>query len=158
MLKCEECGKPKKAVTFYAEYDANLCAQCFIFYQDHPVHELPPDGEIHYDDLGRPICHICGRAFNKVLNHAHQKHDISASEYKRRFQLMSSKGICSQKTVDKLRKKVEENYDVVVTQNLIERGETTRFKNGHKGRPKYKLREQSLKVLRDNMSKINEKR
>lgn len=156
MFVCEECGKPKKSVTIYEKHNMNLCAQCFIFCEEHPVHPLPPKGEIYYDDLGRPVCHICGRAFNKVLNHASQKHQISAKEYKERFGLMSSKGVCSQRTVEKLRAKVIENYDVVVTQNLVEQGENTRFKKGHKGRPKYKLREQSLKILRANIAKINE--
>lgn len=159
MAICQECEKPKKSVVFYDEYSKELCAQCFIFYREHPVHDLPPNGEIHYDELGRPICHICGRAFNKVLNHAYQKHEITANDYKKRFGLMSSKGICSQRTVEKLRIKVEENYDIVVKQNLLKNGERTRFKDGHKGsRPRAKLREQSLKILRENMAKINEKR
>lgn len=155
---CEECGKEKKSVIFYEEYSANLCPQCLMFYKEHPKHDLPEKGEILYDELGRPICHICGRAFNKVLNHARQKHFISAEEYKRIYGLISTKGICSQRTKDRLRAKVMENYDTVVLQNLVEKGNKTRYKNGHKGRPKEKLRIQSLNTLKANMEKINEKR
>jgi len=105
-------------------------------------------GIIRYDRTGKPICEICGQAFSRVLNHAHQKHQISAVEYKRRFGLDLRKGICSQDSHMLSRKRVFENYSLCIASNLLGQGKKTRFNIGSQGRTKDKISPQTLLRLK----------
>ena len=118
---------------------------------DHPHY-----GEVIYDDKGKPTCHICGRSFNKLLNHVWQKHGLSAREYKIKFGLNVSHGIISQATREKLQESVHNNYSKVVEINLIKKGRKTRFKKGNKGRTKDKLSEQERRRLSNRFRKSNQ--
>lgn len=91
-------------------------------------------GEITYDAQGRPRCEICGQHFHRVLAHAWQVHKITARDYKLRFQLELSKGICSLRSSEKTRQKTLAQYDLVITRNLIKGGRHSRFKKGSPGR------------------------
>ena len=39
--------------------------------------------EIAYSPDGKPICHICGKAYKKPLTHAWQIHGLTEKEYKK---------------------------------------------------------------------------
>jgi hypothetical protein len=91
-------------------------------------------GEVRYCLKGKPVCHICGISFDRLLSHVRQKHKISAREYKIKFGLDVIKGICSKESAKKSRKAVFDNYELVVKQNLIKNGKNTTFKKGSKGR------------------------
>lgn len=145
MTKCIECGSTKKV--YSKAFGVPLCPNCTRMWKNHPQHDLPEVGEIKYDDMGRPICHICGRAFDKLLSHVKQRHKISAEEYKEKFGLDNGKGVVSEKTRTVLQQKVMDNYDKVVVENLIKGGSATQFKNGHSGRTKDKVRLQTKIML-----------
>lgn len=158
-MYCQECGGLHK-VRFLDEYEMYLCSNCVKMYREHPVNPLPPAGEIVYDEKLRPICHICGRAYNKLMSHARLKHDLTAIEYKKLFGLNTTQGIISPVTADVLRRHVDKNYETVVKGNLMTYGIDTRFENGSKGRTKEKLSLQALKELQsrsDNNKKGSDK-
>ena len=151
-MYCQECGGLHK-VRFFGEYEMYLCSNCIKMYREHPVNPLPPAGEIVYDEQLRPICHICGRAYNKLMSHARLKHDLTAIEYKKLFGLNTTQGIISPITADILRRHVDRNYDAVVKENLMVCGVDTRFEKGSKGRTKEKLSLQALKGLKNRKGK-----
>lgn len=104
-------------------------------------------GIIEYNAEGKPKCEICEEYFDRVAAHVRQKHDISAREYKIKYGFDLKKGICSKESKIKSRERVLENYDKVVSDNLIKKGENTRFKEGSKGRTKEKVSEQTRLML-----------
>jgi len=99
-------------------------------------------GRIFYDFEGKPICHICGRAFHRLLSHVRQKHNLTAKEYKKKFGLNIGNGIISNISKSKSQIAVFNNYNKVVEKNLIKNGKKTRFKIGDKGRTVDKMSEQ----------------
>jgi len=110
--------------------------------------ELPKFGEVKRDNQGNCYCHICGFAFKKVLSHATQKHKITALEYKKKFGLYTSKGLLSTESKKIAQNRTQENYSLVVEQNLIKGGDNTRYKKGSKGRTKDKVSEQQKQALK----------
>lgn len=105
-------------------------------------------GKLHYDEDGKIICHICGRSFHSLDMHINMSHDITVSDYKKEFGLNNSTGLRSEHVKNKLRQAVKENYEKVVTNNLIERGKENRFKVGGKGRTREQLRLQELNRIK----------
>lgn len=110
-------------------------------------------GIIEYDDAGKPICEICGKAFKRVLSHVRQKHYMSEKEYKLEFGFDLKKGICSLESAQKSRERALEYYDIVIAQNLINNGSKTRFVKGSKGRTKDKVSEQTRNALKERLKK-----
>jgi hypothetical protein len=80
------------------------------------------------------VCHICGKSFKKLLSHVWQKHELSAEEYKEMFGLEKRRGIMNEEAREVLRQRVKENYDLVVSQNLLKGGQQSRFRTGSRGR------------------------
>ena len=152
MRTCIECGSTKNV--YSKAFGVDLCPNCTQMWKKHPQHELPGLGEVKYDEMGRPICHICGRAFDKLLAHVKQRHKMDPADYKRKFELDSGKGIVSEKTRTILQQHVKDNYEVVVLENLKTGGVNTRFKNGDPGRTKDKVRLQTKNVLSNNFKNI----
>ena len=146
MFYCEECGSSHK-IKYSEEFEKVLCPSCLKTNIEHPVNPIPPMGELRYDLEGRPICHICGRAYNKLMSHSRQAHGLSAIDYKKQFGLNVSKGIVSIRTAEILRRHVDKNYERVVEGYLIKNGVGTRFEKGCAGRTKDKLSLQALKGL-----------
>jgi len=79
---------------------------------------------------------------------------MDPDEYKRIFELNRGKGVVSEKTRTILQQHVKDNYDVVVLENLTNKGAETRFKNGDPGRTKDKVRLQTKNVLTNNFKNI----
>lgn len=102
-LICKECGKAKNRVSYYEKYKCNLCYTCFKGFEKFPFHHIPPAGEIHYDEEGRILCHICGRGFNSLTPHLRDKHGMTKDEYKEQFGLNRGTSLVSEKTKEKLR-------------------------------------------------------
>ena len=113
------------------------------------INPLPAYGQLAQDSTGNYICHICGKAFKKVLSHATQKHGITAQEYKHTFGLYSSKGLLAPESKRLARQRNAENRSVVIDQNLIVGGSSTRFKNNSRGRTKDQMCEQLRQSLRE---------
>ncbi len=107
----------------------------------------PNYGRIEHTTDGLPICHICGKAFKRVIAHARQKHDVTAFEYKELFGLDNKKGVCSKESSAVSRKAVKRNANKCIFKNLIKGGEKTRYKKGSKGRTKDQVREQTRVML-----------
>jgi hypothetical protein len=157
MKVCENCGETQGRIINSPKFNKKLCMSCYTSFSQRgkDVHELPKYGETKFDEQGRPICHICGRAFRKLLSHVWQKHDMTKREYKEQFGLYTSKGLCAESTAEKLREAVKENYDLVVTENLIKEGVSTRYKEGHEGRTNEKVSPQLKKDLIERLPNKN---
>lgn len=118
--------------------------------KDNP---LPKRGEVIKDDYGGIICHICGKAYNKLGCHVRQAHKMTAEEYKKEFGLCTTRGLISDKSKEKARQRNLENFDKVVADNLIKKGVDTRYKKGDKGRTKDKVCIQLVNELRERLPK-----
>jgi len=105
-------------------------------------------GKIEYNELGKPKCEICGKYYDRVISHVRQKHGINEKEYKKRFGFDLKKGICSYTSSQLSREKVFENYDKVVSKNLLENGKVSRYKKGSKGRTKEYVSEETRQRLK----------
>ena len=112
-------------------------------------------GIIEYDELGNPMCEVCGNHYKRVVSHVRQKHDMNEREYKKAYGFDLKKGICSKESAMKSRIRVFENYDKVVEKNLIDKGKKSRFNDGHKGRTKDQVSEQTLNRLKNHFKNIN---
>jgi len=108
------------------------------------------NGIIEYNEKGLPMCEECGQYYHRVLSHVHQKHNLSAKQYKIKYGLDLSKGICSEISSEKTRLKTQKNYKLVIEQNLLINGKKTRFKNGHAGRTIEQVSEMSRLRLKNN--------
>ena len=155
MKQCTMCSANDKNSIIIKNKDVGfLCSRC---YQRHRrmkvVHELPGYGEIKCDDDGKPICHICGEAYSKVLAHAWQVHEITAYDYKKEFGLDTTVGILSEDSRKIARVRNKENYDKVVVENLLVKGEDTRFVKGYAGRTKEQVSEQTRRTLKQNFKR-----
>lgn len=143
---CEKCGaKANKIVK-------GMCSKCYQReknIESLPTYQLPKKGEIGYTSDGRIICHLCGKAFTRLLTHVRQYHNMNEKEYKKEFGLILYKGIISEKSRDKSRKAVLDNYEKVVLDNLVTKGESTRFKVGSEGKTREKMSLQELKRLQN---------
>lgn len=83
MKKCEKCG----VVIPYGK----LCCSCRTYMRKGGVWHTPPKhGTVAYDIEGRPICHICGMAFEKLIEHTKRKHGLDTVAYRQQFGLMFS--------------------------------------------------------------------
>ena len=57
MKVCEKCGIPIKS--------GRLCQTCQRYKRNGGVwYPLPNYGEVAYNEDGKPICHVCGMAFD----------------------------------------------------------------------------------------------
>lgn len=106
-------------------------------------------GKLHYDSEGKVICHICGRSFHSLDQHINMSHEETVSEYKQKFGLNANTGLRSELVKQKLRDYVAKNYDKVVTKNLKEKGKSTQFVSGNKGRTKDKIRSEEMNRLKN---------
>lgn len=133
--QCESCGTTEGKIRVSPKFDKTLCDSCYQSYcRSSFVHELPVYGETTQNEEGHYICHICGRAFKKLMSHAVQTHHLTEHEYKLKFGLYSSVGLCAPSTKEKLKKAVYKHYPVVIHKNLVIEGEETQFKKGSPGR------------------------
>lgn len=110
-------------------------------------------GIIEYDDNGNPICEICGKGFSKVISHVWQSHEMSGKEYKKEYGFDINKGIINRQLAQSLRHNVLSHYDDVI-KPLIEAGAKSRFKQGHGGRTRDKVSEQTRISLSNRIHKV----
>lgn len=153
MKQCELCGSVENAVFKRRRFGKYLCQKCYKYEMEHPVNPIPKKGEVQYDNEGRPICHICGRAFKKLASHAFHTHNINAYEYKEKFGLNNNQGLISESTKKILQEHSKNNYDLVIKENLLNKGKDHRFKKGGKGRTRDMVRLQCRNVLIQNTFK-----
>lgn len=146
IIKCSKCGDDIKSRVL-----KGMCEKCYQRVardSKTKTYELPKKGEVKYSPDGLVICHICGKAYKKLMNHTWQIHGLTEKEYKLEFGLNATQGLICEETKQKMQIAVKKHYDKVVLNNLIEKGEKTRFFKGSEGRSKSKIRAQELNRLR----------
>lgn len=99
---CEKCGIKIR--------NGRLCQTCGKYKRLGGVwHPLPPYGEVVYDDDGKPICHVCGMALDKLIEHTKRKHGLDSAAYRAEFGLMRKNArLTSPKYSDKMKDHVED--------------------------------------------------
>lgn len=145
MKVCRLCGRTsdKHKIVNSSQYGI-ICNRCYQREKlNAKIYDLPKFGEITYSEDGKPICHICGKCYNKLLAHVWQVHDLSEKEYKKKFGLELFNGIMSKSSKELASNRVWENADISIKGNLLEGGEKTRYKKGSEGRTRNKLCERT---------------
>ena len=117
---CSCCGRSNKRTKFFNEYKEILCDSCVKMYKLHDKKYIPPKGEVHYDEDGNFICHICGRSFKKLAGHIKSKHKLNNDEYKKMFELNRSQSLTGK------------NFIPNITVDITKVSYDTRFKCGHR--------------------------
>ena len=134
---CPRCGIIHRNGTF-------LCQTCRKYERNGGVwHTLPDAGNVEYDDQGRPICHICGMALDKLMEHVRRKHHMTSEEYRRSFDLMRKKArLTSPKYSDMMRKHVDDTPTWVENFSDIHCG---KIPNGRRKDPRWTNQEREVR-------------
>ncbi len=105
------------------------CNSCYSYLRRHPEgkYELPEPGIIKYSPNGDPICHICGQAHRKLGNHIRFKHHMQQNEYRDKFKLYHNTKLSNMEYQETMANYNQIYRDIVVEQNLIEKGKKTRI-------------------------------
>lgn len=152
IIQCSKCGEYIKGRVI-----TGMCEKCYQRVardRKTKTYELPKKGEVKYSPDGLVICHVCGKAYKKLMNHTWQIHGLTEKEYKLEFGLNATQGLICEETKQKMQIAVKKHYDKVVLNNLIKKGEKTRFFKGSEGRSRSKIRAQELNRLRSYAKKI----
>lgn len=132
---CEICGRSNKKTKYTDKFDKVLCDSCLLMCKKHEFHYIPTLGEVHYDEKGNIICHVCGRAFKKLTEHIKFKHGMDKDTYKEKFGLNRTCRLTGT------------NFVPNISNDITKYSEATRFKKGHKKASKTK-RLQTIKNRR----------
>jgi len=130
IIKCSFCGK--EVESRYNGY----CQSCWRYfeYDGYKIFKLPEFGEISYVEekndpqYGMVICHICGKAFNKLQQHIYYSHGMSKREYCRMFGI-DNKSRLTERCYHK--KMSDYAYKYNMPEQLKQCGVSTRFVKGH---------------------------
>jgi hypothetical protein len=148
MKKCELCDRTEKDTKIISSNGQLLCQRCYQRKRrNKKIYPLPSYGEVKYNEEGNPICHICGESHSKLLAHVWQIHHLNEKEYKKQFGLELYNSIMSEKSKAIARQRALEHKEIVIDENLVNKGQNTRFKKGSIGRTKDKVSEQTRKKL-----------
>ena len=125
---CGLCGNSYTSGGYY-------CVTCYEYLRKHPegIYPQPNIGEILYAPNGDPVCHICRRAYRKLGNHIQFFHHISQEDYRETYGLHHSTQLSNEDYIKTMRDYNKQYYDLVVGENLIEGGRSTRLKRNNKG-------------------------
>ena len=144
---CSSCGRTISSHS--KKYPKGLCQSCYKYFKKGgKVHLRPIAGQVKYDDEGKLVCHICGKSYVKLMAHVAQVHGMEEKEYKRVYKLYKGKGLISTEHKKVLQKNVENHKEVVINQNLLNKGKGTRWDKGSKGRTKDQIPLQHYNKLR----------
>lgn len=109
------------------------------------------DGQIGYvnaenhPQYGMVVCHICGKAFDKLQQHIYYVHHMSKEEYCDKYGLDHKAQLTSKRYNIKMHDYALQ-YDM--DKQLIRTGKATRFQKGH-DKANYKRSEQTVERLRE---------
>lgn len=93
-------------------------------------------------------CEICGKYYKFLAPHLRQTHGVGTEEYKEEYGINRSRGLITKEIKEKKRFYVKEVYPDVIQNNLIKKGDKTRFKKGDKTLGKYERRLETMRVLK----------
>jgi hypothetical protein len=79
----------------------------------------------------QPICEICEVAYDRLMLHVFKRHNLSAAEYKEKYNFHPRKGIQSKELSKRMSNNALKNYNSVIMKNLIIKGKATRFQKGN---------------------------
>ena len=119
---CPMCGGENTTTGKY-------CNSCYAYLRRHPegAYDLPECGVVKYAPNGDPICHICGQAHRKLGNHIRLKHHMKQNEYRDKFKLYRNTRLSNIEYQETMANYNQIYRDIVVEQNLIEKGKKTRI-------------------------------
>ena len=118
---CDVCGRSNYKTKYRDKFEMTLCDSCLLMCKRYKFHYIPPLGEIHYDEEGNMICHVCGRSFKKLSEHIRAKHHMTNGEYKKKFEL------------NRTAKLTGTNFTKpIIVNDITEYSRESRFKPGHK--------------------------
>lgn len=105
------------------------CNSCYAYLRKHPegAYDLPECGVVKYAPNGDPICHICGQAHRKLGNHIRLKHHMKQNEYRDKFKLYHNTRLSNMEYQETMADYNRKYRDIVVKENLIEKGKDTRI-------------------------------
>lgn len=106
---------------------------------------------IEYDSDWLVICKICNKSFNKLWWHIRMKHNMLTIEYRKQFWLDNKARLMSESSILLARKNNKDNYNLVVTDNLLNKWKGTRYKLWYKWRTRNQIREQTRIRLQNNL-------
>ena len=89
------------------------------------------------------ICELCWKSFNKLWSHIRMTHNMLTSDYRKQFGIDVSWRLMSDTSIALASKRNKENYDTVVTENLVDKWVDTRYIKWHEWRTYNKMREQT---------------
>ena len=98
VFRCPTCNERVKVAN-------SQCPKCkaYIRHKEQTIHRPnKKEGEQPFDYKGRPICKICGKAFDNLGNHIYPNHGITVREYKIKFDLPISMSLSSKERFKKL--------------------------------------------------------
>lgn len=98
VFRCRICNERVKVAN-------SLCHKCNAYIRDKEQTVYKPDptlGEQKFDYKGRPICKICGKAYDNLGNHIYPSHNITTREYRIQFDLPISMSLSSKERFKKL--------------------------------------------------------
>lgn len=75
---CEICGRTSVETIIVTSNGHHYCNRYYQRMRNSKVYPLPLKGEVKYREDGKPICHICGRSFNKLMLHVYQVHNMTS--------------------------------------------------------------------------------
>lgn len=123
--RCSKCGI---LIT-----GGKLCQTCRKYQRNGGVWYIPPKyGTVAYDENGKPICHVCGMACNKLIEHTKRKHGLNSQDYRKQFGLMDTTRLTSPEYSEKMRIHAEDNKSYKENFKSSWSGET-RYVAGRKG-------------------------
>lgn len=108
-------------------------------------------GKIEYYQEGNPKCEICGLFFTRVLPHVWQNHEMNERYYKMMYGFDLIKGICSEKSSAKTRKKTLKNYEKCIRKNLNIRGKRTKIGVGDRKVERFNEDENGNIIITENI-------
>lgn len=119
---CSMCGGENTTTGKY-------CNSCYAYLRRHPegAYDLPECGVVKYAPNGDPICHICGQAHRKLGNHIRLKHHMEQNEYRDKFKLYRNTRLSNMEYQETMAGYNRKYRDIVVKENLIEKGKGTRI-------------------------------
>ena len=134
-MNCFKCGKK----IGYRVYPNELCQGCYNYFKNGGTENpTPPPGRIELDERGYVICHICGRAYERLGSHVRESHNMTVKDYKEKFGLCNSAKLTGQQYHDHMRKVAYENGMV---ERLLASGVNTRFAKGESRTRNIRLQE-----------------
>jgi len=105
--------------------------------------------EIIRDDKLLFKCPFCGEWFRGLAYHTNQKHGITGKELRKCLGLKSSYQLITPDIKERHRQIVLENKDSHITENLIKKGDKTRYKKGDIGHIKENWSKQAIKEMKE---------